>query len=317
LSEVTVRPAALSDAPELERMFTRCAERYLGRSTSREEALDRLTQAGPDPKATALVAETPAGQIVGFGNVWPAESGEVKCFARVDPNATGLGIGASLLERLEAKAKGLGRILTVTQWAADESAEGLLRSRGFEPTRYFLRMVGDLSETPDDEPPLPPGISVRGFLEQGDEDMIFEAWSVAFASESGGVPESPDAWWRERRDAQAAGFDPELWLVAVADGEIVGFSICKEIEDGDARIGYVSDLGVRPDQRGRGLGSALLLLSFGAMRRRGLTRVSLDVDAENTTSALRLYRKVGLREEPRFTIWAKPLTADASLRSSR
>ena len=43
------------------------------------------------------------------------------------------------------------------------------------------------------------------------------------------------------------------------------------------------------------------------MSRRGLDRVALDVDAENTTSALRLYRKVGLREEPLFTIWAKKL----------
>jgi ribosomal protein S18 acetylase RimI-like enzyme len=43
------------------------------------------------------------------------------------------------------------------------------------------------------------------------------------------------------------------------------------------------------------------------MRARGLERVALDVDAENTTSALRLYRNVGLREEPLFTIWAREL----------
>lgn len=304
--DFVVRPASLSDAPELERMLTRCTELHLDRSTSAEEALDRLTQAGPEPERTAVVAVTPEGRILGFGNVWPGESDEVKCFARVDPDATGQGIGTSLLEALETRATALGRSLTVTQWAADEAAEGLLRARGFEPARYFLRMVGDLTTMADDQPSLPPGVTVRQ-VEPGEEDELYDAWSAAFAAATGEVPESATDWWRERRDALAAGYDPELWLVAVTGREIVGLSICKEIEEGDRRSGYVSDLGVRPSYRGRGLGSALLVLSFRIMRRRRLERVALDVDAENTTSALRLYRKVGLREEPLFTIWAKKL----------
>lgn len=289
-------------------MLTRCTERYLGRRTPSEEALDRLTQAGPEPERTALVAVTVEGRVLGFGNVWPGESDDVKCFARVDPDATGRGIGASLLEGLEAKATTLGRSMTVTQWAADEVAESLLRARGFEPVRYFLRMVGELTEMDDVQPSLPQGVTVR-HAEAGDEDELYEAWSAAFASDTGEAPESAIDWWRERRDALAAGYDPELWLVAVTGREIVGFSICKEIEQAGARSGYVSDLGVRPSYRGHGLGSALLRLSFRSMRRRGLDRVALDVDAENTTSALQLYRNVGLREEPLFTIWAKKLAA--------
>jgi mycothiol synthase len=303
----SLRPASLTDAPELSRMLTRCTERYLDRSTPAEEAVDRITQAGPEPERTAVIAVA-GHRIVGFGNVWPAEVGEVKCFARVDPDATGQGIGSALLDRLEAKATTLGTELTATQWAADEAGEGLLRACGFEPSRYFLRMAGDLAAMNEEEPPPPPGIAIRA-LRVDDEEALYDAWATAFATATGQVPESRADWWRERRDAFAAGYDPGLWLVAFANGAVVGFAICKEVEDGRGLAGYVSDVGVVPARRGQGLAAALLWRSFRTMRERGLQRVALDVDAENKTSALRLYRKVGLREKPLFTIWAKHLAA--------
>jgi mycothiol synthase len=305
-AEFAVRRARLADVPALERMLTSCSERYLGRSTSSDETLDRLTQAGPKPERTAVVAETTDGRVVGFANVWPGEPGEAKCFARVDPDEAGRGIGTSLLEAIEVRARDFGGLLTVTQWAADQAGEMLLRERGYRPSRYFLRMAGNLADMADEVPLLPAGIRVRRFA-AGDEDELYDAWSAAFASETGDVPESRAAWWRERRDALAAGFDPGLWLVAVLSEEIAGFAIGKEIGDGGGRAGYISDVGVRREYRGQGLGTALLHLSFRAMRARGFERVALDVDAENTTSALRLYRNVGLREEPLFTIWAKEL----------
>jgi len=41
------------------------------------------------------------------------------------------------------------------------------------------------------------------------------------------------------------------------------------------------------------------------LRRRGLERAALNVDAENTTGALRLYRKAGMEARPSFTVWAR------------
>lgn len=306
----SLRPASLTDASDLSRMLSRCTERYLDRSTSADEAIDRLTQAGPEPERTAVIAIA-EDRIVGFGNAWPAEAGEVKCFARVDPDATGHGIGSALLDRLEANATTLGTELTATQWAADEAGEGLLRACGFEPSRYFLRMAGDLTAMNEEEQPPPPGVAIRPFRAD-DEEALYDAWATAFATASGDVPESRADWWRERRDALAAEYDPGSWLVAVANGAVVGFAICKQVEDSRGWAGYVSDVGVVPARRGQGLAAALLWRSFRNMRERGLQRVTLDVDAENKTSALRLYRKVGLREEPLFTIWAKHLIRCAS-----
>ena len=47
--------------------------------------------------------------------------------------------------------------------------------------------------------------------------------------------------------------------------------------------------------------SGPLLLAGG----RGAARIVLDVDAENTTSALRLYQSTGMTPRPAFTIWEK------------
>jgi ribosomal protein S18 acetylase RimI-like enzyme len=66
-------------------------------------------------------------------------------------------------------------------------------------------------------------------------------------------------------------------------------------------------VGVRPRWRGRGIGEALLSHSLNVFRRRGLAAAALNVDAENITGALRLYRKVGMEPKPSFTIWSKPL----------
>jgi mycothiol synthase len=66
-------------------------------------------------------------------------------------------------------------------------------------------------------------------------------------------------------------------------------------------------IGVRPSWRGHGLGDALLAHSLTALRGRGLGRAALNVDAENTSGALRLYRKAGMEPKPAFTVWCKPL----------
>ena len=72
-------------------------------------------------------------------------------------------------------------------------------------------------------------------------------------------------------------------------------------------MGWVSVLGVRPRWRRRGLASALLLHAFGEFHRRGRKRVGLGVDAENTTGAVALYERVGMRPVRRFDTWERPL----------
>jgi ribosomal protein S18 acetylase RimI-like enzyme len=87
------------------------------------------------------------------------------------------------------------------------------------------------------------------------------------------------------------GFVPEAsWLVACADG------YCGTVQGvRDRNYGAIQNLGVVPGHRGRGLGRALLLQALEGFSRDGLTRVYLEVTAQNDR-AVRLYRRLGFRK---------------------
>ena len=72
------------------------------------------------------------------------------------------------------------------------------------------------------------------------------------------------------------------------DGEVVGATHVHLT--GDA--GYVARIGVRADQRRRGLASAMLADAFGLAREHGAVRCYLATDSR--TGALALYEKVGM-----------------------
>jgi ribosomal protein S18 acetylase RimI-like enzyme len=70
----------------------------------------------------------------------------------------------------------------------------------------------------------------------------------------------------------------------------------------------VAAIGVRRPWRGRGLGRALLLHTFGEFHRRGVNRISLGVDTENPTGATKLYESVGMHVELEDVVFEKMFT---------
>ena len=100
-------------------------------------------------------------------------------------------------------------------------------------------------------------------------------------------------------------FDPGLWFLAAADGGRAGRG--RTSRQSGPLGGYVAQLAVRRDQRGRGLGLALLRHGFGELHRRGVREVYLDVDSQNRTSATRLYERAGMRVSHRYDNWVKNL----------
>jgi mycothiol synthase len=315
--ELLVRPAADDDAGGLARFIDTCTLAYQGVSRSSEsDVLERLHEHGSAPERDSLVVSSKEGDIVGFAHLWRADEDEVRLFARTHPDAVGRGIGARLLEFCEARACVLyaedlepasKKRLTTTSWAADTRAPALLAPRGFAPIRHFLKMEIAADEVADSFPPWPGGAELRLLAEDGsDEQPLYEAWLDAFAGHFG--PALPDlaAFWHERRDVRREGpfcFDPSLWWIATDSGRVVAFSLCSESAADGRQVGRVAEIGVRPRWRARGLGYALLLHSFRELKQRGAETIVLDVDAENVTSALRLYVKAGMSPHLAFTIW--------------
>ena len=94
------------------------------------------------------------------------------------------------------------------------------------------------------------------------------------------------------------GFLPgATWLVVHREQRPFGgpnFTYCGTIQGLRDRLGLgaVQNLGVAPEQRGLGLGGALMLKALAGFREAGLRRAFLEVTAEND-SAIRLYRRLG------------------------
>jgi ribosomal protein S18 acetylase RimI-like enzyme len=77
------------------------------------------------------------------------------------------------------------------------------------------------------------------------------------------------------------------WLVCGPDG------FCGTIQGlHDAEVGSIQNLGVVPECRGCGVGTALLLQALHSFRALGLRYAALEVTAKNTL-AVRLYHRLG------------------------
>jgi ribosomal protein S18 acetylase RimI-like enzyme len=85
--------------------------------------------------------------------------------------------------------------------------------------------------------------------------------------------------------------DPELFLVADNDGEIVG----SVIGGFDGRRGLIYHLAVKAEERRRGLGSSLMDEIEVRLRGKGCRRVYLLVTDDNR-AAMRFYEKRGWGE---------------------
>ena len=312
-----VRPATDADAVSLCEFLNACTLVHQGISrSSPPDIVARLHLEGADPRLDSFVALAD-GAIVGFGHLWAHGPDEVKFFARTHPEARGHGVGGRLLSLCDRRAAALlpGARRTTTTWAADASAPALFEAQGYRPIRYFVTMEIAASSVSEEPPSWPAGVERVRLSERPDlSGALYAAWQEAFAGHWGSEVESESEFWEERRDAKrgsAFPFEPELWLLALDRDEVVGFCLCElSASDGES-VGRVAEIGVIPAQRGAGLGFALLRDGLRELRRNGAMRIVLDVDAENATSALRLYERAGMTPRPAFTIWEGPAGTSA------
>lgn len=86
--------------------------------------------------------------------------------------------------------------------------------------------------------------------------------------------------------------ESEIAVVAERDAELIGFALARPKR---GKEGYLSDLYVRDDARGRGVGAGLVRAVAADLRERGATHLSLFVETDNR-DARAVYRKWGFRE---------------------
>jgi ribosomal protein S18 acetylase RimI-like enzyme len=99
-----------------------------------------------------------------------------------------------------------------------------------------------------------------------------------------------------REIAQKSGFLPETtWLLTYHPIGRRSPELCgtvQGIRDKSNGLGAIQNLGIVPEHRNIGLGTQLMLQSLEGFRRARISRVYLEVTAQNE-GAIRLYRRMG------------------------
>jgi mycothiol synthase len=237
----------------------------------------------------AFVAEIES-RIVGEADV----SGGGWIDLGVEPSERRRGIGTALLRAAEEASTAKPTLLMALH--SDPPGAAFAQAMGYEKAWEVWLMGIDL---PDEipEPAWPEGVSVRTYGgEEAEAREIKNLLDLAYAEEFHHEPATFENWSRFMFDDPM--FDAGVWFLAVADGAIVGAALNWD-------EGYIKDLVVHPEWRGRGLGKALVYETFGEFKRRGLPRVTLKTDSNNPTDAWRLYERVGMAKERTYEIFQK------------
>jgi len=301
------RAAHTDDVAELEELFIALdREEGVEPSYLAEDLGSAWRRTDFDVAADTFVITSDGGAIAAYGHVETRPPTALIAMGWVHPDHRGVGLGSSLIDVLESRARAKGdaseeafeRVINiVTEW--DRPAAQLLSKAGYRIVRHFWSMEVDLAgdvETPD---PVV-GVTLRNFdvaEAVATHNVLVEAFRDHWGSDFPGF----DDWSAETLEKK--GYDPKLWWVAEAGGELVGVLVAEVL----AGTGWVIDLGVEREWRKRGIGRALLLQAFNDFKRRGLTRAALGVDSESLTGATRLYENVGMKRYRQIDFYGKDL----------
>jgi mycothiol synthase len=300
LTQLAVRHPTFDDLDAVVELGNAFERAFLGaESFTAGEVADEWRQLDLERDAWLIVV--PDGRLAGYATL--EERGEQRYYSDgyVHPELRGLGVGGTLVDLAEERARERGAVAVQnTIVSTDEAAAEVLGSRGYAPVRHFYRMAVELGDEVEDLQ-WPAGIRVEPFVEDNAlafHEAIEDAWQDHWD-----YSPRPFELFRERM-IEGSRYDPALWTVAWASDEIAGGTIC---EAGYYEMGWVRSLFVRRPWRRHGLGMALLLNAFRQFRERGEPRVGLGVDAASPTGATRLYERAGMHVVEQTTIYRKDL----------
>jgi mycothiol synthase len=205
---------------------------------------------------------------------------------QVHPTARGRGIGRCLMDWSVAQGQALVAGTNASQGALRISTEGLTPAAARLYARFgFVQqfaediMRHDLAVLP--HAPLPAGIELLPWAAER-AGAFFAAYTDSFRTRPGFSGWSAEQWisWAIDDD----DFRPDWTLLAVHDGTPVGFILGGE--------GWVVQVGVVPEWRGRGLGTALVAEVLRRAQAGGAQAIMLDVNVNNPGAA-RVYARLG------------------------
>jgi ribosomal protein S18 acetylase RimI-like enzyme len=286
---VDLRPATRDDLPLIVDLQRRFDIAWFGASEhSPDEVAEFLGYAEPLTQDSLLVLDD--GRLVGVALRFGTDT-----VLTVDPDADD---GAVLVHLLPWFAQAPGRTEVLSR---DEDAVRVIEAAGW----HYDKSTFDLLVDVDDNlvlaaPAWPDGVVARDF-DPADIAAIHRLIYVdAGWAEVPGHPERDFDEWQ--RIFVTPHTRPELQVIAWRGDRIVGVAMGRIWDDG---TGWISQLATAKDQRGRGLGRALLLEGLRRRVAAGATSLGHSVQASNET-ALKLYLDAGLKIDREFRTYRAP-----------
>jgi ribosomal protein S18 acetylase RimI-like enzyme len=294
-----VRPFASADAAALVALSKQCArgeaDFVLNPLWETEaELLAEFARFGIEPERHLLVADAGDGEVqglVGFLRQPGAAAAGMFC-PIVRRSARGRGLGGELLRAgLALGGAQLGiKLATAGIGTRNRAGYSLLTSHGFRPVRqHFLMRCEPARRTPE---AAAAGDLELALAKPDDADSI-----LALYSDCGFEPRSRERMHSVMHDARHAH------AVARRDGAVVAFA---ELETHWPKRPWVAYVGVSPELRARGVGSAVTAWALDRQFETGAESALLMLSPSNRT-ALRAYEKVGFRRHRLVDVLEKGL----------
>ena len=189
------------------------------------------------------------------------------------------------------------------------AAKHLAQKHGLGRDRVLYQMRTDTGLSLDALPETqsPEGVEIRSFA-PGDEDGWLSVNNSAFDWH-------PEQGGQTRADIDAvvtaADFDPNTFVIAARDEEVIGFHQTKITDtDDEGRLGEVYVVGVDPRIHAKGVGKALTIEGMRRMVAAGAETIELYVESDNAP-ALGLYERLGFHVAVAHVAYA-PASAEST-----
>ncbi len=275
---------------EVERLERNCIR------SSPHRLIEGLGLPNHHPEDNLFIAEK-AGEVMGYVDVMPELNiGRAVLSCLIHPRYDGGYLSESLIEHALSRSKELRlNRAHVNLDRENERAKGFFSEKGFRFVRRFIELRLDLPNA------HLPNLRSNAFrlrrLKRGEERILTQIQNRSFTNTWGYNPNTIEEIIYRTGLPHCS---PGDIILAYETNRPIGYCWTRVYHgQGNARggaEGRISMLGVDPDHRGKGVGSAVLLAGLSLLRKRGVGVVQLTVDSGNR-AALALYSTVG------FDIW--------------
>jgi ribosomal protein S18 acetylase RimI-like enzyme len=295
----TIRHPTLDDVPEILAVIHASDIAAVGEPDfTADEVVEILAAPNHDPARDSWLALDGDGRIVGWAYIWnPTGSDRENFDAYVHPEhgrAAHPYLLDLILGRIAERAREAGRESVTARGgviASETAYVAALTAAGFHFLKRYARMRRPL--TGEERPPVvPDGVTVRPLDHENEAELraFHDVLDRAFRD----TPDyqASDFATFQARLAALPTIDWDEWFVAEVDGGIA--AVLQSTADGGSGEGWVKNVGVAKEFRGRGLGRLLLEAAFATYAAKGRHAAGLGVDLTNPTGAYRLYESVGM-----------------------